>query len=112
MPRRSEYAFCNRKSQRLSGPWVSRRFKRYVLRADLPKDIHFHTLRHTGASWLVQNNVPISYVKEILAHASISTTLIYAHSTTEHLRESLFKIDSMLLNQSPYLRAISFALPR
>ena len=49
-------------------------------------------------AWLVQNNVPISYVKEILGHASVSTTLIYAHSTTEHLRESLFKIDSMLVN--------------
>ncbi len=97
-PRRSEYVFSNRRSARISGPWVSRRFKRYARKAELPEEIHFHSLRHTGASWLVQSNVPISYVKEILGHSSISTTLIYSHSTADHLQESMKKIDGILLN--------------
>jgi len=98
IPRRSDFVFSGKNSFPLSVSTVSRRFKKYVRRAKLSEEIHFHTLRHTGATWLIEINVPISYVKEILGHASISTTQIYAHCTSDHLRESLLKIDSFLLN--------------
>ncbi len=52
---------------------------------DLLGEFHFHVLRRDGASWAVQNAVSISFVKEIFGHASISTTMIYAHSTNDHL---------------------------
>jgi integrase len=77
---------------------VSRKFKEHVRRAGLSEKIHFHTLRHTGASWLVQSGVPLSFVKEILGHSSIQTTMIYAHSTMDHLRESVSRLDSYILN--------------
>jgi site-specific recombinase XerD len=39
----------------------------------------FHSLRHSGATWLVQAGVSIYTVSKILGHASVSTTQIYAH---------------------------------
>ena len=39
---------------RLNGNHVSRRFKTYARLARVPEEIHFHSLRHTTASWLVQ----------------------------------------------------------
>ncbi|MEM6785252.1 MAG: site-specific integrase [Bacteroidota bacterium] len=59
--------------------YASKRFLRYRRQAGLPDEIHFHCLRHTTASWLVQGGVSIVRVKEILGHASIQTTMRYAH---------------------------------
>lgn len=58
-------------------------FEQYVWRvavanAEIGK-VTIHDLRHTYASWLVQQNIPIEVVSELLGHASLSTTQIYAH---------------------------------
>lgn len=46
--------------------------------AALP-DLHIHDLRHTTASRLMQRGANIYVVKEIMGHASVSTTERYAH---------------------------------
>jgi integrase len=101
LPRRGEYVFLGQRGKKLNSGWVSRRFKTYAREAGLSERVHFHSLRHTFASWLVQNNVPILNVKEILGHRNIATTLVYARSTSEQLKESVKSIDG-------YLRAVSY----
>jgi len=51
--------------------------------------VTFHTLRHTAASHMVMNNVPLATVKEILRHKDYSTTLRYAHLSPEHTKEAV-----------------------
>lgn len=44
------------------------------------KKIRFHDLRHTAASLLLNNGVPVIVVSKMLGHAKTSTTLnIYGH---------------------------------
>lgn len=73
--------------------WVSKRFKQYVSLAKL-KDarLHFHSLRHTFASWLVQDGVSLYEVQKLLGHASISVTQVYSHLRPDQLHETVNRI--------------------
>ena len=48
-----------------------------------------HCLRHTFASHLVMDGVPIRTVQVLLGHASIQTTEQYAHLSPEYLKDSM-----------------------
>jgi integrase len=51
--------------------WISRRFKQYIQRMEIDRSLHFHILRHTFASWLVQAGVPIYEVQALMGHSTI-----------------------------------------
>lgn len=61
---------------------VRKEYKRILQLANLP-DIRFHDLRHTAASIMLNNNVPITVVSRMLGHSKPSVTLdIYSHVIT------------------------------
>ena len=58
---------------------VSHEFKAGVRPAGLSEGLHFHSLRHTFASWLVQEGVSIYEVQKLIGHTSVAMTQIYSH---------------------------------
>ena len=74
-----DWMFCNRAGRFLNPESLSQLFDRVVQRSEVPR-IRFHDLRHTHASLLVANGVPIKVVTERLGHAHPGFTMhTYQH---------------------------------
>jgi len=56
------------------------------------EDFRIHDLRHTFASWLVMQGESIYVVKELLGHASVTQTEIYAHLAPSQTREAVQRL--------------------
>ncbi len=75
----SDYVFMQQSGKLLSATTLNKKFKQLLSDAGLP-DVRFHDLRHSFASYLVSNNVPITIVSQMLGHSKTSTTAdIYLH---------------------------------
>jgi len=55
-----------------------------------------HKFRHTFATHLVMNRVPIERVQKLLGHSSINETLIYAHLIPDDMHEDVSALNNLL----------------
>lgn len=78
---------------KLHGPFTSSlsSFRRALDRTDieLPRGQASHVLRHTFASYFVQNGGSILNLQKILGHSSLVMTMRYAHLAPDHLADAL-----------------------
>ena len=79
--------FVNRRGERLTrqGFWLI--LKGYAKSANLGDGVTPHTLRHSFATHMLRGGMPLRNVQEMLGHANISTTQVYTHLTSDHVRE-------------------------
>jgi len=93
IPIGNSYVFCKANGEAFTGDYVSKIFKKACRAAGIDKAIHFHSLRHSFASNLVQKGVNLYTIKELLGHSSISTTEVYAHLNMDTLKEAIKLFD-------------------
>jgi len=82
------YVFQDSRGRPFSGQVLLTHLKRIQHAAGL-RDFGWHTLRHTFASQLAVNGVPLRVVQELLGHSTITMTMRYSHVAPGNLRAAI-----------------------
>lgn len=83
--------FLNRRGERLTRQGFWQILKAHAKAAGLSDEITPHTLRHSFATHMLSGGADLRTVQEMLGHANISTTQVYTHLTSEHIRRTYEK---------------------
>ena len=82
--------FLNARGERLTRQGLWQILKEYAKSVGL-EGITPHTLRHSFATHMLSGGADLRSVQELLGHANISTTQVYTHLTTDHIRQTYEK---------------------
>jgi len=99
--RQDHPVFYNRQRSKLTRAGVTYILTKYVEQARDRTELAFparvtpHILRHTKAMHLVQANVNLVYIRDLLGHADVTTTEIYARADAEQKRQVLAQASSL-----------------
>ncbi|OGV18667.1 MAG: hypothetical protein A2X47_07060 [Lentisphaerae bacterium GWF2_38_69] len=83
--------FINQEGGRLSARSFQRFFKVYLMAGGFDPSLTPHKLRHSFATHLLDAGADLRSVQELLGHANLSTTQIYTHISSEHMKSVYMK---------------------
>lgn len=103
--RRSEYVFTyDGKPLRWS---CDKMFRKICHQAGI-ENCTLHTLRHTFASHLAMQRVPLTHIQQLMGYGDYTTTLIYAHLSTESHKGQVHKLLFGTHRKDAYPASFSF----
>ena len=78
--------FCGRGGRSISPRSVQLRVAHYMKQVAEARHLSPHLLRHTVATHLLDRGADLMAVKDLLGHASLSSTQVYTHVKTEQMK--------------------------
>ena len=96
----TDLCFLNYQGTHLSRNYIFKYIKELAKKANINKEISPHTIRHSFATHLLQNDVSLRVVQAMLGHENISTTQIYTHIGNEQLKNAYMKAHPMNKNNN------------
>ncbi|MBN2030265.1 tyrosine recombinase XerC [bacterium] len=79
--------FLNRQGGQMSSRGVQLIVHKWLKQVSEKKQLGPHVIRHTFATHLLDRGADLEAVKELLGHASLSTTQVYTHLTTDRIKK-------------------------
>ncbi|MBI4983689.1 tyrosine-type recombinase/integrase [Candidatus Woesearchaeota archaeon] len=91
-----DWLFSGYQNHHYSGSSVRKILEEARQKAELPKHITPHSLRHSFATHLLENGYSLIEVKELLGHSKLETTMIYTHTVRPKLTLVKSPYDTLL----------------
>ena len=83
--------FLNFRGDKISRVGIWKIVKEAMKKSKIEKNIYPHTLRHSFATHLIQHGADLRAVQRMLGHSDITTTEIYTHVDSSHLKKQIAK---------------------
>ena len=91
----SEYIFSKKNGKPLSVDTIQRTIRICAKKAEIPKKVTPHSLRHSFATHLLDNGENIRKIQELLGHSNLNTTQIYTRVSVEGLKKVKSPLDNL-----------------
>ncbi len=92
-PLKERYVFLTNRNGKYTQRTIQKIIKNAATKAGIRKSITPHTLRHSFATHLLENGTDIRYIRDLLGHSDISTTLIYTKVSNKNIRNIKSPLD-------------------
>ncbi|WP_157150129.1 site-specific tyrosine recombinase XerD [Brachyspira sp. SAP_772] len=83
--------FLNFRGDKISRVGIWKIVKEAMKKSGIEKNVYPHTLRHSFATHLLQHGADLRSVQRMLGHSDITTTEIYTHVDSTHLKKQIAK---------------------
>ena len=84
----ADFFFFAKKNKKLNEMFVYRLIKKYFRGVTTKQKVSPHMLRHTFATHMLSNGSDLNAIKELLGHASLSSTQVYVHANMKELKSN------------------------
>jgi integrase/recombinase XerD len=92
---RIEYVFQTNRNGKYTQRTIQKIIENAARKAGIRKKVTPHTLRHSFATHLLESGTDIRYIRDLLGHSDISTTLIYTKVSNREISRIKSPLDEL-----------------